>query len=64
MSSRNLPVADKLIAEGDMHPTVHDLAKCLQDGEQIDAVLLIGFSHAFDKVPHVRLEAKIHYYGI
>ena len=42
---------------------VHDLAKCLHDGEQIDAVLL-DFSKAFDKVPHARLEAELNYYGI
>ena len=43
--------------------TVHNLAKCLHDSEQIDAVLL-DFSKACDKVPHARLKAKLNYYGI
>ena len=43
--------------------TAHNLAKCLNDGEQIDT-LLLHFSKAFDKVPHARLEAKLSYYGI
>ena len=43
--------------------TVHDLAKCLHDGEQVDAVLL-DLSKALYKVPHARLEAELDYYGI
>ena len=43
--------------------TLHDLAKGLDEGEQIDAVLL-DFSKAFDKVPHERLASKLSYYGI
>ena len=41
--------------------TVQDLAKGLNDGEQIDAVLL-DFSKAFDKVPHQRLLEKLCHY--
>jgi hypothetical protein len=43
--------------------TINDLAKGLDAGSQIDAILL-DFSKAFDKVPHRRLMAKLHHYGI
>ena len=43
--------------------TVQYLAKGLNDGEQIDAVLL-DFSKAFDKVPHQRLLEKRRHYDI
>ena len=42
---------------------IQDLASSLEDGEQIDAVLL-DFSKAFDKVPHQRLLLKLQHYGI
>ena len=42
---------------------VQDLAKGLNDEEQIDAVLL-DFSKAFDKVPHQRLLEKLRHYGV
>ena len=56
-------VPQKRSCDTQLIQTVHDLDKCLHDGEQIDAVLL-DFSKAFDKVPHARLEAKLNYYGI
>ena len=43
--------------------TVQDLAKGLNDGEQIDAVLL-DFITAFDKVPHQRLLEKLRHYRV
>lgn len=43
--------------------TMHDLAKGLDDGSQIDAVLL-DFSNAFDNVPHQRLLHKLSLYGV
>ncbi len=43
--------------------TLHDFCKGLNDGRQIDMVLL-DFSKAFDKVPHQRLLLKLHYYGV
>ena len=43
--------------------TLQDLAKALDDGKQIDAILL-DFSKAFDVVPHERLAAKLHHYGV
>ena len=45
------------------HLIIHDLAKSLDSGSQVDAVLL-DFSKAFDKVPHQRLLYKLQYYGI
>ena len=43
--------------------TVQDLAQGLDDGEQIDAVLL-DFSKAFDQVSHQRLLEKLRHYGV
>ena len=43
--------------------TVHDLAAGLDRHQQIDAILF-DFNNAFDKVPHQRLAAKLHHYGI
>ena len=42
---------------------VQDLASGLDNNQQIDAILL-GFSKAFDKVPHRRLLAKLEFYGV
>jgi hypothetical protein len=42
--------------------TIQDLADRLNNGEQIDCILL-NFSKAFDKVPHQRLINKCNYYG-
>jgi hypothetical protein len=43
--------------------TIEDLAKSVDVGEQVGAVLL-DFSKAFDKVPHKRQATKLEYYGI
>ena len=43
--------------------TIQDLAKGLDDGGQIDA-LLLNFSKAFDTVPHKYLQHKLDYYRI
>ena len=43
--------------------TINDLANGLDDSQQIDGILL-DFSKAFDKVPHRRLAAKLHHYGV
>ena len=43
--------------------TIQDLAKGVDDREQVDVVLL-DFSKAFDRVPHMRLLHKLKYYGV
>jgi hypothetical protein len=53
----------KRSTESQLILTLHDLSKSLDEGEQIDAILL-DFSKAFDKVPHERLASKLGYYGI
>ena len=55
----------KRACESQLILTIQDLhvASSLEDGEQIDAVLL-DFSKAFDKVPHQCLLLKLQHYGI
>ncbi|MEW8548097.1 MAG: reverse transcriptase family protein, partial [Candidatus Thiodiazotropha sp.] len=53
----------KRSCESQLILTIQDLASGLEEGEQIDAILL-DFSKAFDKVPHQRLLLKLHHYGI
>ena len=43
--------------------TINDFAKALNDGQQIDSILL-DFSKAFDKVDHRKLCVKLAHYGI
>ena len=43
--------------------TINDLAKGLDEGKQIDAVLL-DFSKAFDKVSHSKLVYKLGHFGV
>ena len=43
--------------------TINDLARRLDNSQQIDGILL-DFSKAFDKVPHSQLAAKLHHYGV
>ena len=42
---------------------VHELAEATDRERQTDMIIL-DFSKAFDRVPHLRLLAKIHHYGI
>ena len=53
----------KRSCESQLILTIQDLANGLNDGKQIDAILL-DFSKAFDKVAHQRLLQKLQYYGI
>ena len=43
--------------------TVQDFIKGIDDTKQTD-VILLDFSKAFDKVPHLRLLKKLHHYGV
>ena len=49
--------------ESQLITTINDLAKGIDNRQQIDAVTL-DFSKAFDKVPHHRLGMKLHHYGV
>ncbi len=42
---------------------IHELGRDMQDGGQMDIVLM-DFAKAFDKVPHKRLLIKLSHYGI
>ena len=53
----------KRSCESQLILTIQDLANGLNNGEQIDAILL-DFSKAFDKIPHQRLLEKLQHYGI
>ena len=43
--------------------SAHDWAQAVDDGHQVD-IAIFDFSKAFDCVPHERLKAKLHIYGI
>ena len=43
--------------------TINDFAKALNQGEQIDSILL-DFAKAFDKVSHSKLIYKLEHYGV
>ena len=43
--------------------SAHDWAKAVDSGHQVD-IAIFDFSKAFDTVPHERLKAKLHMYGV
>ena len=53
----------KRSCESQLITTLRDFSNCLNNKEQIDAILL-DFSKAFDKVDHQQLLLKLHQYGI
>ncbi|XP_072042271.1 uncharacterized protein [Amphiura filiformis] len=54
---------EKLSTVTQLITSCHDWARTLQQRGQVD-VILLDFSKAFDKVPHLRLSAKLEFYGI
>ena len=48
--------------ESQLITIIADLVKCLDNREEVDAVIL-DFSKAFDRVPRQRLLLKLHHYG-
>jgi hypothetical protein len=63
LSDKQHGFIQKKSCESQLILTIQDLAAGLNSKSQIDAILL-DFSKAFDKVPHKRLAAKIHHYGV
>ena len=53
----------KRSCESQLILVVNELAKCLNNGDQID-VILLDFQKAFEKVPHEKLLVKLLQYGI
>ena len=53
----------KRSCESQLLIAVQEFAKTLDDGEQMDCILL-DFSKAFDKVPHKRMLTKLDYYTV
>ena len=51
------------LCESQLIITINDLARGLDNSQQIDGIRL-DFSKAFNKVPHRRLAAKLHHYGV
>jgi hypothetical protein len=54
---------EKMSCETQLIQATQDWSEVLNRGGQSD-VLLLDFSKAFDKVPHLRLATKLKYYGI
>ena len=53
----------KRSCETQLLTTINQFAKSLNNGEQVDAILL-DFSKAFDKVCHRKLLLKLEHYGV
>ena len=53
----------KRSCETQLVTTLNEFTKALNDGKQMDTILL-DFSKAFDKVDHYKLCLKLHHYGI
>ena len=49
--------------EAQLFLTIDNLTRTLDNKLQVD-VAILDFEKAFDKIPHTRLNHKLHYYGI
>ena len=61
--SRGLVWTARCTTETQLLVTSHDLLKHIDQGKQVD-VLILDFSKAFDTVPHRRLLGKLEHYGV
>ena len=50
--------------EAQLFLTIDDLTRALENKLQVDVAIFLDFEKAFDKVTHIRLTHKLHYYMV